>query len=89
VQSQTVRKSVFWPELSAHQHYWERNNCAAIYEYDRTADGPEVEIINAIKITHPLTWDPTINHAAMDISRGAADWLFTTLSAADIQERDQ
>ena len=77
-------RSDFWPEPTAHRHYWERHNCPHVYEYDPTDDGPEVEVINAIKISHPLTWNPAINDAAADLNKGFADYLFTTLAAYDL-----
>jgi hypothetical protein len=40
--------SQYWPELSAHQIYWEHHNNPHVYEYDSTDDGPEVEIIRRI-----------------------------------------
>ena len=36
------------PPLTAHREYWERRNCALVYEYDPTDDGPEVEIATRI-----------------------------------------
>jgi len=54
--------SPFWPPLTAHRIYWERNNCHLVYEYDPTDDGPEVEIITRILASHPvrrvLDWSP-------------------------------
>lgn len=82
-------RSEFWPEISAHQEYWERHTCAQVYEYDPTDDGPEVEIVARIKAAHPLTWDPALNRAALELSRGAADWLFTTLAVMKIEEHLQ
>lgn len=40
--------SPHWPIQTAHQIFWERNNCPFVYEYDPTDDGPEVEIGRAI-----------------------------------------
>ena len=47
-----MQRSEFWPEQSAHRNYWERHNCAYVYEYDPTDDGPEVEVLKAIHATH-------------------------------------
>ena len=38
---------------SAHQLFWEHNNCIHVYEYDPTDDGPECQIIKAILASHP------------------------------------
>jgi hypothetical protein len=43
-------RSDFWPDLSAHQEYWEHRNLSDVYEYDPTDDGPEVGIINRVNI---------------------------------------
>lgn len=40
--------SPYWPPQTAHQIFWERNNCPFVYEYDPTEDGPEVEVITRI-----------------------------------------
>ena len=45
-------RSIFWPEATAHRAYWERNNCALVYEYDPSDDGPEVEVATAILSSH-------------------------------------
>ena len=82
-------RSPFWPTPTAHRIHWEQNNCPHVYEYDPTDDGPEVEIITRIKIAHPFTWDASINRAALNLSRGAADWLFTALAALAIEEKHQ
>jgi hypothetical protein len=50
--SNAVVRSPFWPEASAHRDFWERHNCAYVYEYEPTDDGPEAEIIRAILATH-------------------------------------
>ena len=47
-----MQRSEFWPTPSAHREYWERHNCAQVYEYDPTDDGPECETIKAIKAMH-------------------------------------
>jgi len=47
-----MQRSEFWPVSTAHRSYWERHNCAYVYEYDPTDDGPEVEILKAIHATH-------------------------------------
>jgi len=49
-----MQRSEFWPEPTAHRHYWERHNCPHVYEYDPTDDGPEVEAITRILASHPL-----------------------------------
>ena len=77
-------RSEFWPQMTAHREYWERHNCAYVYEYDPTADGPEVEVINAFKVAFPFTWNAQVNEAAADIARGMADFIFTTLAAYDL-----
>ena len=48
----SVVRSEFWPEPSAHRSYWERHNCAYVYEYDPADDGPEAEIGKAVLATH-------------------------------------
>lgn len=37
---------------TAHQIFWEHNNCPYVYEYDPTDDGPECVIIRNIYISH-------------------------------------
>jgi hypothetical protein len=37
---------------SAHQEYWEHNNCALVYEYDPADDGPETIAARLIRATH-------------------------------------
>ena len=44
--------SEFYPAPSVHQEYWE-NRHLPVYEYDPADDGPEVEVIVAIRINHP------------------------------------
>jgi hypothetical protein len=43
-----VVRSEHWPPPMAHREFWERYNCAQVYEYDPTDDGPEVEVITRI-----------------------------------------
>jgi hypothetical protein len=38
---------------TAHQIFWEHNNCPLVYEYDPTDDGPECGIIRGIRVSHP------------------------------------
>ena len=40
------------PVDTAHRDYWERHNCALVYDYDPTEDGPEVEAGKAIRSVH-------------------------------------
>jgi hypothetical protein len=47
-----MHRSEFWPEISAHREYWERHNCAQVYTYDPTDDGPEVQVILAIRFAY-------------------------------------
>ena len=47
-----VIRSEHWPPPLAHREFWERYNCALVYEYDPTDDGPEVGVINTIFQTH-------------------------------------
>jgi hypothetical protein len=49
--------SPLWPIQTAHQIFWERNNCPFVYEYDPTDDGPEVEIGRAILTSHRTGFD--------------------------------
>jgi hypothetical protein len=50
--------SEFWTPPTAHQEFWERHNCAEVYQYDPTDDGPECEQLTRILATHPeLTRD--------------------------------
>ena len=42
----------YWQEPTAHQTNWERYNCAYVYQYDPTDDGPEAETVKAINATH-------------------------------------
>ncbi len=44
----SIVRSPFWPEHSAHRDFWERHNCAHVYEYDPTDDGPEAMICCAV-----------------------------------------
>lgn len=44
--------SEFWPTPSAHRAYWKQHNCAQVYEYDPTDDGPEVGAIRQIFYRH-------------------------------------
>jgi hypothetical protein len=44
--------SPYWPPQTAHQIFWEQNNCPFVYEYDPADDGPEVEVSRAILISH-------------------------------------
>lgn len=44
--------SAYWPDLSAHQSYWEHHNNPYVYQYDPADDGPEVETIVSIRINH-------------------------------------
>jgi hypothetical protein len=81
-----IQLSPFWPAPTAHQDYWERHHCPNTLQYDSADDGPEVETIARIKDAYPLTWDSAINRAGMQITRGAADWLFTTIAAMLIEE---
>lgn len=37
---------------TVHQEYWEHNNCALVYEYDPTDDGPECSPIRLIRASH-------------------------------------
>lgn len=37
---------------TAHEEFWEHNNCPLVYTYDPTDDGPEVQIGKAIFSTH-------------------------------------
>ena len=37
---------------SAHQEHWEHNNCALVYEYDPTDDGPEAATARLILVSH-------------------------------------
>ena len=61
--------SPLWPIQTAHQIFWERNNCPFVYEYDPTDDGPEVEIATRIRAAYfdyadvQLAWE-----------RGVAAW---------------
>lgn len=48
----SVYRSEFWPTPTPHRAYWERHNCALVYEYDPADDGPEVETIKAIRAMH-------------------------------------
>lgn len=45
--------SAYWPDLSAHQNYWEHHNNPYVYQYDPADDGPEVETITRINWSHP------------------------------------
>jgi hypothetical protein len=45
-------QSRHWSPQTAHQIFWERNNCPFVYEYDATDDGPEVEIGRAVLANH-------------------------------------
>jgi hypothetical protein len=38
---------------TAHQIFWEHDNCPLVYEYDPADDGPECQIIKAILASHP------------------------------------
>jgi hypothetical protein len=38
---------------TAHQIFWEHNNCHHVYEYDPTDDGPECTLIRGIQASHP------------------------------------
>jgi hypothetical protein len=82
----TEHRSELWPEPSAHRLYWERNNCALVYEYDPTDDGPEVAVINLFKHAFPLTWDVSVVEAARDLSLGLADDFYTRVAAYYIEE---
>jgi hypothetical protein len=44
--------SPYWPAQTAHQIFWDRNNCPFVYEYDPTDDGPETEIGRGILEAH-------------------------------------
>jgi hypothetical protein len=44
--------SALWPTLTAHQNYWEGYNCAYVYVYDPTDDGPEVDVCKAVLSNH-------------------------------------
>ncbi len=44
----SIVRSPFWPEHSAHRDFWERHNCAHVYEYDPTDDGPETVTCRAV-----------------------------------------
>ncbi len=48
----SIVRSPFWPEHSAHRDFWERHNCAHVYEYDPTDDGPEAMICRAVFSNH-------------------------------------
>jgi hypothetical protein len=37
---------------TAHQIFWEHNNCPHVYEYDPTDDGPEVGLIRGVRASH-------------------------------------
>lgn len=37
---------------TAHEEFWEHNNCPHVYTYDPTDDGPEVFTIRGILATH-------------------------------------
>ena len=39
---------------TAHQIFWEHNNCIHVYEYDPTADGPECAAAKVILASHTL-----------------------------------
>ena len=47
-----MQRSELWPVPSAHRSYWEQHNCAHVYEYDPTDDGPEVGAIRQIFYRH-------------------------------------
>jgi len=47
-----ILRSEHWLVPSAHRDYWERNNCAHVYEYDPTEDGPECYTARVILATH-------------------------------------
>lgn len=47
-----MQRSDLWPVPSAHKDYWERHNCAFVYEYDSTDDGPETHTIRLIRASH-------------------------------------
>jgi hypothetical protein len=63
--------SEFWPTPSAHRAYWEQHNCAQVYEYDPTDDGPECEAITRI-IAHFPHLDPVV---AVAVDRAFSDML--------------
>lgn len=79
-------EDAFWPDISAHQEYWEMHNNPHVYEYDPTDDGPEVVIVARIKAAFPITWNPFVNDAAAGLTRGLMDRLRTTLAAIEIEE---
>ena len=47
-----MQRSELWPVPSAHRSYWEQHNCAHVYEYDPTDDGPEIGAIRQIFYRH-------------------------------------
>ena len=47
-----MQRSELWPVPSAHRSYWDQHNCAHVYEYDPTDDGPEVGAIRQIFYRH-------------------------------------
>ncbi len=52
MESNDVVRSPFWPEASAHKDFWERHNCAHVYKYDSTDDGPETIAPRLILASH-------------------------------------
>jgi hypothetical protein len=64
-------RSEFWPEQTVHRAYWEQHNCAPVYEYDPTDDGPECEAITHILAAHPQQ-DPVV---VVAIERAYSDMI--------------
>lgn len=69
-------RSEHWPESTAHRDFWEQSNCAHVYEYDPTDDGPEVEAIISVRINHPT----------FDLVRERADYQFASLLLDKVAE---
>jgi hypothetical protein len=63
--------SAHWPEPSAHRIYWERFNCALVYEYDPADDGPEWDTLKSIRA----------GHSREDILEEIAEYGYTTFLA--------
>jgi hypothetical protein len=86
IDMETHSPSAFWPTLSAHRLNWETHNNPHIYEYDPTDDGPEIAIIARIKAAFPITWNPFVNDAATNLTRGLVDGLASILAVMKIEE---
>lgn len=50
-----------------HQEFWEHNNCAYVYAYDPTDDGPECGLIKGIQASH----------SEFDLREERADFQYT------------